>query len=185
MVQRRDGDSEQPNAGSRQVIFLAMGPTSQRHALVDRVHPRRPVPKILAPRVATRPDEQASESVPAQVAYAAEGAVGASPREVAPGSGSPSARPRGSVATLASGDHGEGPGSLTCAQCGRPFTPRRRRSDARFCNPRCRAAWHAARDAAKLAAIEAAATRTVELVRELRAAPVTRQAAGRRVGMSQ
>lgn len=135
------------------MIFLADGPTSQRHALVDRVHPRRQMQKSSAPRVVTRPDEQARGSVPAQAPHLAVALV----------------------------DPGEGPGSLTCARCGRPFTPRRRRSDARFCNPRCRAAWHAARDAAKLAAIEAAATRTVELVRELRAAPVTRQAAGRRV----
>ena len=107
------------------MILLTVGPTSQRHALVDRVHPRRQMQKSSAPRVVTSPDEHARGSVPAQAPHLADGTLGACPPGAAPGRGGGSDRPRGSVATLALVDPGEGPGSLTCARCGRPFTPRR------------------------------------------------------------
>ena len=56
-----------------------------------------------------------------------------------------------------------------CAHCGAPFSLRpRSRRDARFCQPACRARWHAAKRADLLAELERALTRAVEIVRELR-----------------
>ncbi len=75
-------------------------------------------------------------------------------------------RSSGSVQTLAA--TGMEAASLDCQQCGAPFTPRRRRRDARFCKPACRARWHAERRAARLVELEHTLARAATLVRELR-----------------
>lgn len=71
----------------------------------------------------------------------------------------------GSVYTLTRAGLGASP---LAAHCGGAFSPRRRRRDARFCKPTCRAKWHTAQRAAVLVELEDAIARAAVLVRELR-----------------
>ena len=59
----------------------------------------------------------------------------------------------------------EGP---TCLQCGERFALRPRGRNAKFCKPACRAKWHAAERARRLAELEQIVARAAVLVRELR-----------------
>jgi hypothetical protein len=60
------------------------------------------------------------------------------------------------------------PEPMKCAQCGNPFTPRRRRLDSRFCQGRCRAAWHQAKRTALFTELETTIARAAALLQELR-----------------
>jgi hypothetical protein len=60
------------------------------------------------------------------------------------------------------------PTQLNCAHCGIPFTPRRRRSDGRFCRASCRARWHQAKQMALFNKLDDAISRAAMLLSELR-----------------